>query len=202
MSDVMIKRINLRDWREQRRQDKTKEFARLAAIGGLAAAAVVGLALYTINGAVEHQQARNNLLNKEIRAIDRKIKEIEELERVKANLLARMRIIEELQASRAQTVHFFDEIVSTLPEGVHLTEIKQQGKATTINGIAESNGRVSTYLKNLDASEWFASPRLVVIKTTESEGGRGRQAEFTVQVTNVIKNADGGDADDGEGASP
>ena len=107
-----------------------------------------------------------------------------------------MRIIEELQASRAQTVHFFDEIVSTLPEGVHLSEIKQQGKATTINGVAESNGRVSTYLKNLDASDWFANPRLVVIKTTESDGGRGRVAEFTVQVTNVVKKGEGAEEDE------
>ena len=194
----LTKRINLRDWREELRQSRTKEFTRQAAVCGALAAAVVGGGLFFINGQIEHQQARNNLLNNEIRAIDRKIKEIEELERVKANLLARMRIIEELQASRSQTVHFFDEIVSTLPEGVHLTNIKQQGLATTINGIAESNGRVSTYLKNLDASDWFTKPRLVVIKTSETEAGRGRQAEFTVQVTNVIKGVqpeDGGEAD-------
>lgn len=196
MSEPMIKRINLRDWREQRRQERTKEFARFAAIGGVVAATLVGAGWYLVNGAVDHQKARNDLLRTEIRAIDRKIKEIEELERVKANLLARMRIIEELQASRAQTVHFFDEIVSTLPEGVHLSEIKQQGKATTINGVAESNGRVSTYLKNLDASDWFANPRLVVIKTTESDGGRGRVAEFTVQVTNVVKKGEGAEEDE------
>ena len=185
----LIRRINLRDWREEQRQARTKDFTRHAAIAGILAAAVVGGGLFFINGQIDHQNARNSLLNTEIRAIDRKIKEIEELERVKANLLARMRIVEELQASRSQTVHFFDEIVSTLPEGVHLTNIKQQGKATTINGIAESNGRVSTYLKNLDASDWFTNPRLVVIKTSETSAGRGRQAEFTVQVTNVIKGA-------------
>lgn len=190
----LIKRINLRDWREELRQSRTKDFTRHAAICGALAAAIVGGGLFFINGHIDHQQARNTLLNNEIRAIDRKIKEIEELERVKANLLARMRIIEELQASRSQTVHFFDEIVATLPEGVHLTNIKQQGQATTINGIAESNGRVSTYLKNLDASDWFTKPRLVVIKTSETEAGRGRLAEFTVQVTNVIK----GVGNDGE----
>lgn len=193
----LIKRINLRDWREELRQTRTKDFTRQAAVFGLLAAAVIGAGVFLINGQITHQNARNSLLNNEIRAIDRKIKEIEELERVKANLLARMRIIEELQASRSQTVHFFDEIVATLPEGVHLTNIKQQGKATTINGIAESNGRVSTYLKNLDASDWFSNPRLVVIKTSETDAGRGRLAEFTVQVTNVIKGAEQDDDDTG-----
>lgn len=191
-----MKQINLLDWREERRERLKKQFAQGAIAGVLVAALAVFGGMKFMDSAIDHQTQRNNMLKAEIKAIDRKIKEIEELERVKANLLARMRIIEELQASRAQTVHFFDEIVSTLPEGVHLSEIKQQGKATTINGVAESNGRVSTYLKNLDASDWFANPRLVVIKTTESDGGRGRVAEFTVQVTNVVKKGEGAEEDE------
>src|SRR3546814_10243322 len=83
--------------------------------------------------------------------MDQKIKEIEDLERVKSNLLARMRVIENLQANRSATVHFFDEIVSTLPDGVNLTSLKESGGAVTIDGIADSNGRISTYMKNLDA---------------------------------------------------
>jgi type IV pilus assembly protein PilN len=96
-----------------------------------------------------------------------------------------MRVIEELQASRSATVHFFDELVTTLPDGVNLTLIKQSGTNVTIEGTAESNGRVSTYMKNLDASPWFDDPRLVVIKTGEKSSLR--RSDFTLQVKNLTK---------------
>ncbi|WP_348672947.1 PilN domain-containing protein [uncultured Abyssibacter sp.] len=191
-----MKRINLLDWREERRDRLKKQFAQTAIGGALVAALLVYGGMWFMNGAIEHQNKRNNMLKSEIKAIDRKIKEIEELERVKANLLARMRIIEELQASRSQTVHFFDEIVNTLPDGVFLTLIRQQGQATTIEGVAESNGRVSTYMKNLDASEWFSNPRLVVIKTSSERGGTGRSSQFTLQVKNVRPSGDNASEDD------
>jgi len=191
-----MKRINLLDWREERRDRLKKQFAQTAIGGALVAALLVYGGIWFMNGAIEHQNKRNNMLKSEIKAIDRKIKEIEELERVKANLLARMRIIEELQASRSQTVHFFDEIVNTLPDGVFLTLIRQQGQATTIEGVAESNGRVSTYMKNLDASEWFSNPRLVVIKTSSERGGTGRSSQFTLQVKNVRPSGDNASEDD------
>ena len=80
--------------------------------------------------------------------------------------------------------------MNTLPDGVFLTLIRQQGQSTTIEGVAESNGRVSTYMKNLEASEWFAQPRLVVIKTRAGEGGAGRASDFTLQVKNTRRNGD------------
>lgn len=118
-----MKQINLLDWREERRERLKKQFAQGAIAGVLVAALAVFGGMKFMDSAIDHQTQRNNMLKAEIKAIDRKIKEIEELERVKANLLARMRIIEELQASRSQTVHFFDEIVNTLPDGVFLTLI-------------------------------------------------------------------------------
>lgn len=185
-----MKQINLLDWREERRERLKKQFAQGAIAGVLVAALAVFGGMKFMDSAIDHQTQRNDMLKAEIKAIDRKIKEIEELERVKANLLARMRIIEELQASRSQTVHFFDEIVNTLPDGVFLTLIRQQGQSTTIEGVAESNGRVSTYMKNLEASEWFAQPRLVVIKTRAGDGGAGRASDFTLQVKNTRRNGD------------
>ncbi|MCH9829631.1 MAG: PilN domain-containing protein [Gammaproteobacteria bacterium] len=181
----MATRINLLDWRSERRERRKKQFVVMMGIGLGVGVVVVGIALFLMKSTMAYQQSRNDFLKQEITAVDQKIKEIQELERVKENLLARMRVIEQLQASRSATVHFFDEIVSTLPDGVYLTAVKQQGSGVTIDGIAESNGRVSTYMKNLDASDWFADPRLVVIKTTEQN--RLRQSEFTLQVTNLTK---------------
>ncbi|MCK9194871.1 MAG: PilN domain-containing protein, partial [Nevskia sp.] len=93
--------------------------------------------------------------------------------------------IEQLQQSRAASVHFFDEIVNTIPEGVYLTAVKQNGQSVTIDGIAESSGRISAYLKNLDGSPWFKDPKLVVIKTAEKN--KQRNSEFTLQVTNLTR---------------
>ena len=96
-----------------------------------------------------------------------------------------MRVIEQLQSSRSATVHFFDELVNTLPDGIMLTSIKQTGDTVQIDGVAESNGRISTYIKNLEASPWFNNPRLVVIKT--SEKNKQREGAFTLQVQNLTK---------------
>jgi type IV pilus assembly protein PilN len=176
----MTTRINLLDWRRERRDRRKKEFAALMGFGAIAAAIFVGVSYGAMTGAVDNQQARNARLKAEIHDLDDKIKEIAELEKVKNNLLARMRVVEELQANRAATVHFFDEIVSTLPEGVSLTGLKEAGGRVTIDGIADSNGRISTYMKNLDASPWFSDPRLVVIKSNDKN--RQRKSEFTLSV--------------------
>jgi type IV pilus assembly protein PilN len=180
----MIK-INLLDWRAALRERRRKQFVALFVVGLLAAIAVVGLGYVLMTNQVSYQQQRNEYLRQQIAEVDQKIKEIQELEKVKANLLARMRVIEELQSSRAATVHFFDDIVNTLPDGITLTLIKQVGSLVNIEGLAESNGRVSAYIKNLDASPWFEAPKLIVIKT--SEKNKQRESVFTLQVTNLTK---------------
>ena len=141
-----------------------------------------------MDAAISHQRSRNNFLQQQIADLDKQIKEIQELQKVKANLLARMRVIEQLQQSRSATVHFFDEIINTLPDGVYLTSIRQQGQNVTLDGIAESNGRISAYMKNLDASPWFKDPKLVVIKTDDKS--RLRNSQFQLKVTNLTKTAD------------
>lgn len=194
----MSAHINLLDWRGERRTRRKQQFLAMLGIGAGASAAAVLIGLFLMKGALANQQDRNAYLTQQIAEMDLKIKEIEDLERVKSNLLARMQVIEELQASRTASVHFFDEIVNTLPEGVTLSSIKQKGTQVTLTGVAESNGRVSTYMKNLDDSEWFADPKLVIIKTTEKSGQR--TAEFTLQVKNLTKaqpNPDGSAATGG-----
>lgn len=178
-------KINLLDWRAARREKRRQAFVARMGLGIVAALGAVALGWVMMGNAVSRQQERNNYLSQQIAEIDQKIKEIEELEKVKQNLLARMRVIEQLQSSRSATVHFFDEIVNTLPEGVTLTALQQNGDKVQINGIAQSNGRISTYMKNLEASPWFDDPKLVVIKT--SEQNRQREGQFTLQVRNLTK---------------
>jgi type IV pilus assembly protein PilN len=181
-------KINLLDWRSARRVKRKQQFFMLLALGGLVSAAVVLLSYLAMDAAVTHQQTRNTYLQQQIAELDKQIKEIQDLQKTKANLLARMRVIEQLQQSRSATVHFFDEIINTLPDGVYLTGIKQSGSNVTLNGIAESNGRISAYMQNLDGSPWFKDPKLVVIRTGTQ--GRVRNAEFELQVTNLTKATD------------
>lgn len=178
----MIK-INLLDWRQAQRERRQKSF-----LGALAGSAVLGLAIVIamiakINADIEYQQQRNNRLSQEIRTLDKKIAEIAKLDKVKQDLLARMRIIEELQQSRTQIVHFFDQVVATVPAGLYLEELKQTGASTQVKGISESNGRVSTYIRNLDGSDWFANSSLVVIKAKDKD--RRRYSEFTLNFKSV-----------------
>jgi type IV pilus assembly protein PilN len=179
----MLIKINLLDWRAELREQRKKQFVTTAAAAVLAAAALVVLGILSMNRAIETQQQRNKILQDEIVLIEKQIKEIQELEKVRSNLLARMQVIEQLQQSRTQIVHYFDEILNTIPEGVYLTSVRQSGTTTSIDGIAESNGRVSAYMKNLEESPWFKDPLLVVIKTSES--GARRQSNFSLTVTEV-----------------
>jgi type IV pilus assembly protein PilN len=181
--------INLLDWRQARRERRKQEFIASLGLAVAIAGGIVGAGWMLVSGELSYQQSRNDYLRAQIVEMNKKIKEIQELERVRANLLARMRVIEQLQANRTATVHFFDELVDTLPEGVSLTGLKQQGNQVVLDGIAESNGRISTYMKNLDASRWFANPRLIVIKT--SAKGRTRKADFQLRVTRLTKPKEG-----------
>jgi type IV pilus assembly protein PilN len=178
-------RISLLDWRNERRARRQRQFTVLLLAGVTIGALIFGAAWFMIDSAIRNQDDRNDYLKQQIAEVDQKIKEIQELEKVKENLLSRMRVIEELQASRSATVHFFDEIVNTLPEGVNLTSIKQSGSSVQIDGVADSNGRVSAYMKNLDASPWFENPQLVVIKTADK--GPLRKSSFTLRVKNLTK---------------
>lgn len=175
--------INLLDWREARREARKRRFFATLGLAAAISAGVVLLAWSWFNGAIEYQNQRNQFLEDEIAKIDRQIQEIRELEKTRDNLITRMRIIEQLQQSRAQIVHYFDQVVETLPNGVYLTSLKQNGDTTTVNGVAESNGRVSTYMVNLDDSPWFDDPRLVVIKSMSRD--RRRFADFTLTFKTV-----------------
>lgn len=164
--------INLLPWREALRRQRQREFLTFLgamAIGGVAVVAAGYLAVGTL---IQNQTARNDYLTNEIRGVDQRIKEIKELEHVKQALIDRMDVIQQLQKSRPEVVHIFDEIVKTLPDGVFLTSLVQKSDQIAIEGKAESDARVSAYMRNLEASPWFKSPRLSVIETRAGKDER------------------------------
>ncbi|HYL03254.1 MAG TPA: PilN domain-containing protein [Steroidobacteraceae bacterium] len=163
-------RINLLPWREgQRKERKLALLVWLggAAVAGLAASFAVYLLYSTM---IESQIHRNDQLRGEIKVLDKQIEEINNLETAKQKFIARMDIIEKLQRSRPEIVHVFDEIVRDLPEGVYLTAVKQNEKKLKFDGVAQSSTRVSSFMRNIDASQWLRNPELEVVQTTKTSG--------------------------------
>ena len=174
-------KINLLPWRTERRKQRQNEFYGM--LGGAALAAVIiafGVVQY-FSYLIEQQNGRNNLLTSEIAALDIKIKEIETLDKKKAELLQRKQVIEQLQASRSQMVHLFDELVRTIPDGVRLNTIKQTGEELTLDGVAQSNARVSSYIRALEGSGWMNSPDLTIIEAKEG-GEKAMPFTFSLKV--------------------
>jgi len=153
----MVK-INLLPWREERRQQLTKEFYILLGMGGTVAAAIVASIFWIYSQNIDFQVKRNTRIEDAIKVLDGQLKEIEDLEKSKDSLLARKKVIEELQANRTQMIHLFDELVKTIPNGVFIESIKQNGNVISLEGYAQSNARVSNYMDQLRASAWFKNP--------------------------------------------
>ena len=175
-------RINLLPWREGQRKERKLAF--LVALGVAAiAAGVASFAAYLLYGSmIEAQQQRNDQLRAEIKTLDKQIEEINDLETAKQKFIARMEIIEKLQRSRPEIVHVFDEIVRTLPDGVYLTGVKQTDKKLKFEGVAQSSTRVSSFMRNIDGSQWLRNPELEVVQTTK---GSGAGSSFTLSAYQV-----------------
>lgn len=182
--------INLLPWRAELRQQKKKEFLTVVGGGAIIFAGIVLLVHIYIASLIDYQEARNNLLRSEIKVVEGKIKEIRSLERQKEQLIARMRVIEQLQSNRPEVVHLFDEIAKIIPEGLYITEITQQGRRVTIKGKAQSNARVSAFMRRLESSNWFSTPQLDVISTKKERAQKTR--EFTLYVRQVNHKKRGG----------
>jgi len=191
-------RINLLPWRAEKRvKNRNQFFIGLGASVGAAGLAVLA-SNFVMEGIISNQNGRNDLLKSEIAALDKRIAEILDLEAKKERLLARMEIIEQLQRSRPEIVHVFDELVRTLPDGVRLVSIKQTARLLEIKGDAESNTRVSAFMRNIDKSSWLTQPDLQVVEVREAgakakkgtgpvETGEfaGRSSQFTVYASQV-----------------
>jgi type IV pilus assembly protein PilN len=157
-------RINLLPHREQKRIARQRQFVSLAVMLAILAFGVVGLVHIVLASQIEAQRNRNALLKTEIAKLDEQIKEIDKLREQISQVLARKQVVETLQANRNEAVHMLDQLVRQLPDGIYLKSVRQSGMKVTLTGYAQSNARVSTLMRNIDASPWLEKPELVEIK--------------------------------------
>ena len=183
-------RINLLPWREWERERRQKEF-----LTNLGVVLVFGVLLVLLVGtfldqSIENQESRNDYVQGHIDDLDKQIAEIRELKKKKDELLARMRVIQQLQGNRPVIVRVFDEIVRTLSKGVHYNELTMQSKNLSVKGTAESNNRISSLMRNLDQSDWFTTPNLKSIKEDPKNSDYGDQAStFDLTFVQINPNA-------------
>jgi len=193
-------KINLLPWRAERRREREREFYMMLGAAALAAVAALGIWWYWMGMRLDNQDGRNAYLHLEIKELDAQLAEIKELDKTKAKLLARKQIIEQLQASRSQMVHLFDELVRTIPDSVRLGSLRQAGDILTLQGVAQSNASVANYMRNLDNSKWLTHSDL--IKTEVKGSDKRNRYEFGLNVKlRPPENADNLDAKPEEGAS-
>jgi type IV pilus assembly protein PilN len=182
--------INLLPWREKLREQRKKDFGISLGLTVVAAALILfGVDRY-FNASISNQNEVNAYLREQIAALDEKIVEIRELQEQKEALTARMTVIQELQGNRPVIVRLFDELVRTLPEGVYYNSITRTNDNIALEGVAESNSRISALMRDLDASDWFADPdlRQVTALTGGTNAAGGQEAnsnrfQLTVKVT-------------------
>lgn len=177
-------RINLLPWREEQRKERKLAFLVALGVAVLAALVTTFAAYLMFDSMISGQQRRNQMLRGQIKLLDKQIEEINSLESEKQRFIARMEVIEKLQRSRPGIVHVFDEIVKTLPDGVYLTGVQQisagANKRLKFEGIAQSSTRVSSFMRNIDASEWLRNPELEVVQTAKGPG-----SQFTLTADEV-----------------
>jgi type IV pilus assembly protein PilN len=175
--------INLLPWREEKRQERQKQFFTALAVGVIFAAAVFYGAVVFVDSLITEQNNRNAYLQNEIAQLDIKIREISKLEQERARLLARMQVIQELQASRPKVVKVFDSLVRTVPEGAYLEQVTRQGATLSLNGVAQSNARVSVFMRQLDDNAEFEESKLQVIQRTSTSADAIRKFSLSVSET-------------------
>lgn len=163
-------RINLLPWREEARQRRQRAIAIAGAVAiGLVLTSGIALKLQ-LDAMIDAQQARNRFLEAEIAVLDRKIREIKKLDERKAALLSRMDVIQRLQESRPEVVHLLDTLVDAVPGGLFLTDMQQDNKRITVEGRAQSNARVSAFMRNIERAEWIGNPELLLIENKDETG--------------------------------
>ena len=184
-------RINLLPWRDQQRKERKLAF--FVALGGAAFGALVAaFAGYLLfKSMIGSQQQRNERMRTEIKIVDRQIEEINDLETQKQRFIARMQVIEKLQRSRSEVVHMFDEVAKTMPDGTYLTSFKEEGKKLKFEGVAQSSTRVSTFMRNISASQWMKDPELEVV---ESKTGNTVGNSFVLDASVITTSGDDDDA--------
>jgi type IV pilus assembly protein PilN len=174
--------INLLPWREERRQELKKEFLAAVALVLALAAGLVLLADRIVNNQIDNQGRRNEYLTENIKELDKQVAEIRDLQKRRDQLLDRMRVIQELQGNRPIIVRVLDQLVRTVPDGVFYTKLTTKDKKISISGIAESNNRVSSLMRRLEASDWLANPVLDKVHEAKEFGDQANKFELTVTI--------------------
>ena len=184
-------RINLLPWREKLRKQRLRDFGLMALGGLLLTLAGMGYWHWFNQGLIDNQRDRNRFLEREIAKVDKQIAEIRELERTRQKLIARMKVIEDLQVSRPQIVHLFDELVTVVPDGAYLTQAVQRGSRLTLDGRAQSNARVSTYMRNIEASPWLNTPKLRIIEHKDKDRSKSADSTFSLDLVQIVPKPEG-----------
>jgi type IV pilus assembly protein PilN len=177
-------KINLLPWRAARRKQRQQEFLTLLGFAAVAAIVLSLLIVVYYNNQIDGQTARNGYLTDQIAVVDKQIEEIKQLDKKKEGLLRRKKVIEDLQSNRSMNVHLFDELVRTIPDGVRLSALNQNGDQLSLEGFAQSNARVSTYMRNLQASGWLTKPVLSIIQVAGADKGLPYKFNLTVTLQN------------------
>lgn len=193
-------RINLLPWREELRAERQRLFVMHCGIAFALGVVVSAAVDAQFNQVTDHQRERNAFLKEQIAKVESEIKEIESLQEQKERLLKRTEVIEQLQQTRAISVHYFDELVAATPPGVFLISAEQKEDALEFKGVAESSGAVSDFMRKLDASEYMGNPSLVIIENKDR--GREKRREFTVKAMITPPKIDAGEGEAAEGAKP
>jgi len=175
-------RINLLPWREEKRKERQRQFMSSLLLTAILGVVIVFFAGFIFDQKISHQQARNQMVQKEISALEIRIKRIDELERTRARLISRKQVIERLQASRSTTVELLDMLAKSIPVGVTLTTIRQQGPALELVGTSQSNARVSAYLRELESNDLFLNPQLDFVRSSSRPVTATEPYEFSIKV--------------------
>ena len=175
-------RINLLPWREEQRRERQRQFMSTLLMTSILGVVLVFLAGTVYEQKIKHQNFRNELVNKEIRKLETRIKRIDELERTRARLISRKQVIERLQASRAVTVELLDKLAKSIPVGVTLVSMRQQGTTLVLAGTSQSNARVSAYLKELGQNDLFLSPQLDFVRSVSRPDTAIEPYQFSIKV--------------------
>src|SRR5215813_3412040 len=175
--------INLLPHREARRKAQQRQFGFLAGMIAVVAVGIVMLVHGFLATRIENQQARNRYLDGEIAKLDKQIDEIKKLKEQTSALLARKRVVESLQSNRTEAMRLLDQLVRQLPDGLYLKQVRQTGDVVNVQGYATSNARVSTLMRNFEASPWLEDPKLIEIKAIKLNNANLNEFNLNVKIT-------------------
>jgi len=197
-------RVNLLPHRQIRREARQRQFGLMAAFTAIVASTIVFMAYTVINAKIDSQTERNARLDAAIVKLDKEIKDIQDLKDQISAMLERKQVVENLQTNRSQAVIVFDELSRQLPEGMYFKSIKQVGDLITLEGVADTNARVATLVRNYNASTWLEAPGLVEIKAVTANGQKQNVFTLTVKLKapQTEEEADATKAKAAEGSKP